>query len=401
MPILQSASKPNSYRVKTCSNCGLENGGNVLLCAGCGTELSGAGRSKVDAALSVPSDEGLHSTRVPPSSKQKSLRVHILEWFLVLFALHISGVLHMGYHLYVSRWSLSINCISYSRVVSEWIYYILPNVNALGILGYVLFRNSRWSDARAARSTGSENAISKAEGSQTSIRDLSRVSTFELFLVLSVALAGGIFYSFGVLLGHATIPDGPVISSLTRYAYRMLSCAGPLGLLSYVLSRSSRGFQDLGLRWTSRDVAVALPLALGSGLAYRLLVPITFWGAERVSGHRPQVHDIGNYGYGTSISMAAVLNEVLNGFFEELIIRGYLMTEVRRFTGSVLLAVVCSVAVQVSGHFYQCGPMALAHVGGFMVFAGYYAKTNRILPPILAHIAIDLYALVMYAHRLT
>jgi membrane protease YdiL (CAAX protease family) len=41
--------------------------------------------------------------------------------------------------------------------------------------------------------------------------------------------------------------------------------------------------------------------------------------------------------------------------------------------------------------------MALSYVGGFMVLAGYYAKTNRILPPILAHIALDLNSLVMYA----
>ena len=57
------------------------------------------------------------------------------------------------------------------------------------------------------------------------------------------------------------------------------------------------------------------------------------------------------------------------------------MTEVRRFTGSMPFAIFCSVAVQVSYHFYQGGPPALAHAGGFMVLACYYAKTNRILPP--------------------
>jgi membrane protease YdiL (CAAX protease family) len=39
----------------------------------------------------------------------------------------------------------------------------------------------------------------------------------------------------------------------------------------------------------------------------------------------------------------------------------------------------------------------LAHIGGFMVFAMFYAKTNRILPVVLAHIALDLNALVMHA----
>jgi membrane protease YdiL (CAAX protease family) len=118
-----------------------------------------------------------------------------------------------------------------------------------------------------------------------------------------------------------------------------------------------------------------------------------------LSGHQPQVADIGNYVFGTSISMAPVLGAILNGTFEELIVRGYLMTEVRRFTGSMPFAIFCSVAVQVSYHFYQGGPPALAHAGGFMVLACYYAKTNRILPPVLAHIAIDLNSLVMHALR--
>jgi membrane protease YdiL (CAAX protease family) len=116
-----------------------------------------------------------------------------------------------------------------------------------------------------------------------------------------------------------------------------------------------------------------------------------------LSGHQPHVPNLGNIIFGTSVSMAKVFCAILIGAFEELIVRGYLMTEVRRFTGSILFAILCSVAVQTSYHFYQGGPLALAHAGGFMVFAGYYAKTNRILPVILAHAAIDMNALVMHA----
>ena len=398
MPILSSASKPISYRVRTCSNCGLENGGDVLLCSGCGSELSCAGLSKADAVPRAPSDQGVHSTGVSPTWKQKSLGFHILEWFLVLFALYESGVLYAGYYVCLTRGSLSMD---YSSEVSVWVYYFLRNVSALGILAYVLFRNSRWRQARAAHPVGREIAILEPEWSQTSKRDSRRVSIFELSLVLFVAFAGPTLHSFEVFVGHATIPDQPVIYSLTRHVHQMLRYAGALGLLSYVLSRNSHGFQNLGLRWTSRDVAVAFPLALGSGLAFALLAPMTFEVAATVSGDRPHVADVGNYIFGTSISMATVLSAILVGFFEELIVRGYLMTEVRRFTGSIVFAVLCSVAVQTSYHFYQGGPAALAHVGGFMVFAVYYAKTNRILPPILAHAALDLYALVMCALRLT
>ena len=54
--------------------------------------------------------------------------------------------------------------------------------------------------------------------------------------------------------------------------------------------------------------------------------------------------------------MAAVLDQIMNGAFEELIVRGYLMTEVRRFTGNILFAVFCSVGYRMSYHFYQGGP---------------------------------------------
>jgi len=415
MPMLQSAERSSlvwgeafsrfpgrmkgariSYRMKACSNCGLENGGDALLCAGCGTELSGAGLSKPDAVPSAHFDQGVHSTGAPPSLNQKSLGVRILEWFLVLFALSQSGVFYVGYHLYLTRGSLSLTRPS---DISDWIHYILHNVGALGILGYVLFRNSSWCQMQAAHPPARENAVSDSAWSQVSRGDSRRVRIFEFSLVLFVAFAGSILGSFEVFLGHTTISDQPAKSRLAQDVYEILYDAAVLGLLSYVLDRSSRAFRDLGLRWTSRDVAVALSLALGAGLADRLLLPITFWVAEMLSGHQPQVADIGNYVFGTSISMAPVLGAILNGTFEELIVRGYLMTEVRRFTGSMPFAIFCSVAVQVSYHFYQGGPPALAHAGGFMVLACYYAKTNRILPPVLAHIAIDLNSLVMHALR--
>jgi uncharacterized protein len=386
-----------SSGVNVCSNCGLESAGEVCFCAGCGTDLSGAELSQADAVRSVHSGEGVHFTGVMSPGRHKSLRIHLLEWFLVLFALLESGILNLGYHLYLTRGSLSIN---YSMGVDAWIYFYLRTVSTLGILGYVLFRNSRWCEEPSARSAGSAYTISKHGGARTTRRGSHRVRIFEFSLVLFAAFAGSIFYSIEVLVGCATISDEPRVYKLTHDVYSMLRYAAELGLLGYVLDRTSRGFQDLGLRWTSRDVAVALPLALGAGLADRLLLPITFSAAQTLSGHPSQVADVGNLVVGTSISVAAVVRAILNGCFEELIVRGYLMTEVRRFTGSILFALFCSVAVQVSYHFYQGGPAALAHAGSFLVLAAYYAKTNRILPVILAHIAFDLNWLVMYALRL-
>lgn len=383
-----------SSGMKACSKCGLENGRDALVCAGCGSGLSDAGLPEADAAQPGMSDQGASLAGVSQPRELKSLRVRVLEWFLVLFALSQSRILYLPYYLYLIRGSVSW---ANSWDVFNWIHYLLHNLTALGILGYVLLRNSRWWRAAVPHLRGSESAMPNSEHLDTSEQDSGSLRITELLLVLSVAFGGAILNSFELLSGRTTFPDTPMISTLARDIHQMFFCAGVLALLSYVLNRSSRRFQDLGLRWTSRDVAVALPLVLGAGVANWLFRQITFPGAELLTGHQPQVPDFGNLVFGSSISMAAVLVQVVNGFFEELIVRGYLMTEVRRLSGSSLFAILCSVAVQVSYHLYQGGPMALSYVGGFMVLAGYYAKTNRILPPILAHIALDLNSLVMYA----
>lgn len=330
--------------------------------------------------------------------REKTLSVRVLECLLVLFALHESGVLHLGYQLYQTRGSLNLH---FSSGVSVWVYYYLRNLSALSILGYVLFRNSNWCRALATRSTEKMDPPPGRHESRASMRELGAVGIVELCLVLFVAFASSVVRSLEVFAGHTTLFSEPKAVGLANSVYSMLSPAAAIGLLSYVLDRRCLGFQDLGLRWTSRDVATALPLALGSMVGYWIVGLLAAGGVEMAGGRQPQVADIGSYLLGTSVSMAAVFGAVLNGFFEELIVRGYLMTEVRRLTGSILFAMLCSMGVQCSYHLYQGGLPAMAHVGGFLVFAGYYAKTNRLLPLVLAHSALDLYAVVMHALRPT
>jgi len=379
--------------VKACFNCGLETVSGLGLCAGCGADLSDVEQSGAQTVSSASPAQGDNSSSGSPSLRRKSLNIRILEWCLVLFALSQSGVVYLGYWLYRTRGSLPP---AYSWEGSEWMHYIWRNVCPLGILGYVLFRNSKWCPSHGSHPPDRDNAVPRPARSQ-----VTKLRIVELALVLMVAFGGSILRSFEVLLGYETLPSEPVKSRVVWLVYGILSNGAALGLLRYVLDRSSRTFRELGLHWTSRDVAVALPLALGAGLASRLLHPITFAVAEMQGGHRTPVADISKYLFGSSVTMAAVLGAIVVGFFEELIVRGYLMTEVKRLTGSMAVALICSVAVQVSYHFYQGGPEALALAGGFLAFAGYYAKTNRLLPPVLAHIALDLDSLIMYALRAT
>jgi membrane protease YdiL (CAAX protease family) len=84
---------------------------------------------------------------------------------------------------------------------------------------------------------------------------------------------------------------------------------------------------------------------------------------------------------------------LLNPFFEELIVRAYLMTEIRELTGSATLAVIVSATVQTSYHLYYGWKGALAMGFMFLIFSIYYARKRRITPVILAHAVLDLAAL--------
>jgi membrane protease YdiL (CAAX protease family) len=86
---------------------------------------------------------------------------------------------------------------------------------------------------------------------------------------------------------------------------------------------------------------------------------------------------------------------VVNPFLEELIVRAYLMTEVEYLSGSINLAIILSVLIQASYHYYQGAIAPLVISVGFTIFAFSYAKTRRIMPIILAHMYGDLIALVL------
>jgi Type II CAAX prenyl endopeptidase Rce1-like len=59
----------------------------------------------------------------------------------------------------------------------------------------------------------------------------------------------------------------------------------------------------------------------------------------------------------------------VNPFYEELIVRAYLMTELLDFTASPLLAIFASVAVQFSCHLYYGWLIGTGLSAGFLVFS--------------------------------
>jgi membrane protease YdiL (CAAX protease family) len=218
-----------------------------------------------------------------------------------------------------------------------------------------------------------------------------RVRWFELSLVLVIAFGGSFLSSLYLMkAGKAGLPT----VSEFRWARGFVQEIPCLFLLWYVLSRHRKSFRDIGLRWSVRDVAVGLGLALVSYLAYMIGGFIVY------SMHRAF------FPAGTSGVTAADLSShslllavpfvLINPFFEELIVRAYLMTEVKALTGSWFLASLSSVAIQWSYHLYYGWDASLSIAFTFLTFSIYFARTQKATPVVVAHGVLDLWALLWW-----
>jgi len=212
---------------------------------------------------------------------------------------------------------------------------------------------------------------------------------FELGLVLAVAFAGALFNSIFLLQtgSRSAVPTGN-----SRWVWMMVEESVALLLLGYVLLRRGKRIADLGLRWSFGEVVRGILVAVTGYVVYSagaMLVYLVQRALLRGAAHPVFGRQV--FGHASWMMLAAML---LNPFFEELIVRAFLMTEVRELTGSATAAVFLSWAVQTSYHLYYGWAGALGLGFLFLTFSVYYAKTRRATPVIVAHGLFDLLALL-------
>lgn len=214
----------------------------------------------------------------------------------------------------------------------------------------------------------------------------TRLRACELGIVSFVALATPIANStYLAIYGASASPR----SANFRYLSMILHEISSLLVLWYVLRRSGRSFSTLGLRLSIKGFFTGLGLFLLS-----MIAAYTTWFALQF-GHK--------YLFGSFFAAKSLLNmfpaaswaclvplTLLNPFFEEIIVRGYLMTEVSALTGSVFLATLMSVVLQTSYHIYQGWSSAACLAAIFAVLSTYYARKQKLFPPIVAHLIADL-----------
>jgi membrane protease YdiL (CAAX protease family) len=235
------------------------------------------------------------------------------------------------------------------------------------------------------------NNLTDASTAKAPPQDMSasrRLRWFELALLLSIAVGPYFLSSIHLLItGQATAPSAPEF----RWTSSLLHEVTALLLLGYILSRRKVRFVDLGLRWSLFDLTSGLGLVIVSYCAYYAGYIVVHTIHHAIFG-AAQGGVTAQAAFGHP-GISAIPFVLLNPFFEELIVRAYLMTEIKELTGSVTLSIALSVAVQTTYHLYYGWEGALSLGFQFLVFALYYAVTRKATPIIVAHSAFDLFFL--------
>ncbi len=214
-------------------------------------------------------------------------------------------------------------------------------------------------------------------GSPLTIRHL------EFVLVLFVAFAAPLYASITQLV--LPWPRLPPPHLHFQAWGALLHAVSALAVLLYVLHRRGQGLRSIGLSFSGWDIPVSLLLAGAAYVAYAVVHGWIHEAAMALGGQSFPPKEQVQVPLDAGFALGTFLTVLVNPVFEESIVRGYAMSEVKRFTGSAFLAVTVSVVLQTSYHLYQGVPAALAMASTFLVFSVYYASTKRLLPVMLAH----------------
>ncbi|MGV0644311.1 type II CAAX endopeptidase family protein [Mycolicibacterium sp. XJ2546] len=178
-----------------------------------------------------------------------------------------------------------------------------------------------------------------------------------------------------------------------------LNLAGVFQLLAwgalavYLLWRSGFGPERIGLglpRWRADVLG-------GIGLAALIGVPgLALYQIARILGLNASVEPAELYDTWWRIPVLLLVS-FANGWAEEVIVIGFLLTRLRQLRVNRWVAVVASSVLRGLYHLYQGFGAGLGNVAMGLVFGYVYLRTGRLWPLIIAHALIDAVAFVGYA----
>ena len=218
------------------------------------------------------------------------------------------------------------------------------------------------------------------------VQPSARTRWVALGLILLIGLADPIVTAIFALF-H---PE--YVASPTRYpgfsvTYLLVRHGTAFLALAYVFSQQRRSIRSIGLGFRHTDPFDGFWLMILAGIML-LVLHFVIISIDHAFGITPDTRFVANQGW-KDRSFAELFHSISSPIFEEVLVRGYLMTEMIELGKPVALAIAASVILQTSYHVYYGLGRAVALSGVFIVFAVYFAKSRRLTPVILAHLLWD------------
>ena len=207
----------------------------------------------------------------------------------------------------------------------------------------------------------------------------------EVFMGTATAIVVGfprIPQDFGADAGEATLARALLVPTL------VVRAAGSILIIAVILRYRRQSVKSVGLG--HRKLALNLLIGIGAtAVAFGLVVvtSLLLWlawpelpdqmeeNARRILDMVPKLHPLGFAGVAVMI-----------GIYEELLFRGFLMTRLRRASGSWVVAVLISTAIFTALHALDQTPAALVPITILsVVFSVATIWRRSIVPAIIAH----------------
>ena len=201
-------------------------------------------------------------------------------------------------------------------------------------------------------------------------------------------------------------PDDPATRSPGFVAFASSTIVRSLPAIVvtlYVISRSGRPWGEFGFRpfRVLVDPLIAVGAVAAAYAAYYGLWYATALAAPRFLAAAVQAQPAfrfatpaGGVQWGLLVVMA-----IVNGFAEELVMRGFLIRQLERLLRSAWVAIVLTAAVFAAYHAYQGIAGVINGVAMSAVFGILFVVTRRLWPLAVAHTMMDLLGYVLLANR--
>jgi membrane protease YdiL (CAAX protease family) len=166
---------------------------------------------------------------------------------------------------------------------------------------------------------------------------------------------------------------------------------GSLGI--YLLWRAGfRLREHIGLDWRWTDLGRAALLAGAIGIPGIAFYVIAYRLGFNVTVIPSALRD---HWWQLPVQLLAALE---NGFLEEVLVVGYLLTRLRQLDVRWEVALVASALLRGSYHLYQGGGQALGNVLMGLVFGYVWLRWRRLWPLVVAHTVMDVVSFVGYTY---